>query len=74
MNGNQMGYRKSSGTGVFLIFLVVGAYFLNIAFNFIPIPAALSGNATYNQALNFIAGVFIIVGGFKFLFSRRGMY
>lgn len=73
MYPNQMRGR-GSGMGAFLIFLVVGLYFLNAALNFFPIPPTLLANKVYNQALNLIAGVLIIIGGFKFLFQRRMMY
>jgi len=65
---------RRSGVGVFFIFLIGGLYFLNLAFNFFPLPATILANKTYAQVSNFIAGVLILVGGFKFLLSRRSMY
>ena len=70
MYQNQMPGRRS-GLGMFLLFLVVGVYFLNSSLNFFPIPAALASNAIYNQILFFIAGVLMLLGGFKFLFPKR---
>jgi hypothetical protein len=62
---------RSSGIGVFFIFLIVGLYFLNASLKFFTIPVALTSNAMYNQVLFFIAGVLILIGGFKFLLQRR---
>jgi len=60
-----------SGTGMFFIFLLVGLYFLNASLKFFILPATLVANPFYNQVLFFIAGVLILIGGFKFL-SLRG--
>ena len=70
MYSGQMGGR-SSGLGIFLVFLVVGLYFLNASLKFFPIPAVLVANVFYNQVLYFVAGVLILIGGFKFLFPKR---
>lgn len=58
----------------FLIFLVFGLYFLNLVFNFVVLPEILMTNKMYNQAINFIAGALMIIGGIKFLFSKKISY
>jgi threonine/homoserine/homoserine lactone efflux protein len=63
---------RRGGSGlIFLVFLLVGLYFLNLAFHFITIPTALTNSPFYNNILNFITGALLIIGGFKFLFNRR---
>jgi hypothetical protein len=68
---NNQGVRRRSNFGLFFIFLIFGLYFFNLSMKFFPIPATLASNAMYNQIIYFIAGVLIIVGGFKFLFPKR---
>ncbi len=63
--------RRGSNLGVALLFFLVGAYFLNLSLSFFPIPATLIANKIYLQAINFVAAVFIILGGFRFLFPGR---
>jgi hypothetical protein len=74
MYQNQPLERKSSGKGLFFIFLIAGLYFLNLAFSFVPIPSSLTANKFYGQALNILAGVLILLGGFRFLFPKRVGY
>jgi len=62
---------RRANFGLFFIFLIFGLYFLNLAIHFFTIPATLASNTIYNQVIYFIAGVLILVGGFKFLFPRR---
>lgn len=63
--------RRGSNLGVALLFFLVGAYFLNLSLGFFPIPATLTANKIYLQAINFVAAAFIILGGLKFLFPGR---
>jgi hypothetical protein len=62
--------RGSNKTGIFLIFLIFGLYFLNYSLNFIALP---SNFEQVNKILVLIGGGLLILGGFKFLSSRRYM-
>lgn len=50
------GYR----TILFLIYLVLGLYFLNVPFEIITLPAV-------NEWIIFVGGALLIFGGFKYL-------
>jgi hypothetical protein len=70
MYPNQMP-RRNSGFGIFLVFLLAGLYFLNASLNFFTLPATLTSSVSYNKILFFIAGVLILIGGLKFLMTKR---
>ncbi|OGJ12982.1 hypothetical protein A3K82_00990 [Candidatus Pacearchaeota archaeon RBG_19FT_COMBO_34_9] len=53
------------GGVLFFVSLITGLYFLNLGFNFIPIPAAL---ASVNKYMNIFGGILLIIGG---IFSMR---
>ena len=47
---------------IFLIYLILGIYLINIQFNLIPIPT--------NNWIILIGGILLIVGGIKYLISN----
>tara|TARA_Y100000034_G_C6867765_1_gene395717 strand:+ start:309 stop:515 length:207 start_codon:yes stop_codon:yes gene_type:complete len=52
----------------FVIYLIVGVYFLNAPFNIIPIPGFIEG---INQWIIFVGGILIIAGGINYLRAGR---
>jgi len=56
-------------TFLFVIYLLVGLYFLNIFFGFVGIPESFK---TYNAIISLVGGILIILGGVNHLrVSRR---
>lgn len=62
--------RGSNKTGVFIIFLIVGLYFLNYSLGFVNLPESFD---KINKIVFLIGGGLLIIGGFKFLTARRYM-
>ena len=60
---------KKAGVIVFLFYLVIGLYFINMVFNFYEIPEFIS---QFNELINFIGGILIILGGINYLRLGRG--
>jgi len=60
--------RKSGGTIWFLLYLVLGIYFLNVAFGFITLPEFVS---KIDKWIISIGGIFLIIGGINYLRARR---
>ena len=59
------GYRRGGGGFLFIImYLIFGAYFINYAFNFIPIPAVIT---SINKWIILAGGILIIVGAINHL-------
>ena len=52
------------GVIIFLIYLVIGLYFINLVFNFYKIPEIIS---QFNELINLIGGILIIFGGINYL-------
>jgi hypothetical protein len=52
----------------FIIYLLLGLYFLNLGLQFIAIPAFLSG---IEKGIYVVGGVLLIFGSIKFLMSSR---
>ena len=61
-NKEMMMRGNSTGTIVFFIYLIFGLYFINAPFGFIPLPDITNWIA-------FVAGIFLIFGGIKYLRS-----
>lgn len=59
---------KSSGTIWFLLYLILGIYFFNVAFGFINLPGFVF---KIDKWIIFIGGVFLIIGGVNYLRARR---
>lgn len=53
------------GTILFFVSLIAGLFFLNLGFNFIPLPDFLTSNMKW---ANIIGGVLLIIGG---IFSMK---
>jgi len=49
---------------IFLLYLVLGLYFLNFPIGYIEIPEYIT---TFNNWIIFAGGIFIIFGGINFL-------
>jgi hypothetical protein len=56
------------GTGVFIVYLIFGLYFLNLGFNLVTI----SPSASISSVISIICGILLVIGGIKFL--RRNMH
>lgn len=71
----MLGYpRRRGGSSIFLVvYLIFGAYFINYALSFIPIPAVIT---SINKWIFFIGGILIIIGAVNhYRASRmRGLY
>lgn len=62
--------RGSNKTGVFVIFLIFGLYFLNYSLGFVNLPESFD---KINKIVFLIGGGLLIIGGLKFLTARRYM-
>ena len=60
---------RRTGIIIFLIYLVIGLYFINSVFNFYDIPEIISG---FDKWINLIGGILIILGGLSYLRIGRG--
>ncbi len=58
------------GFGVigFLIYLIIGLYFLNFPFGWVTMPEFIKG---IEKWIIFAGGILVIIGGVKYLFSSR---
>ena len=56
------------GVAIFIIYLIVGLYLLNAPFDFVTIPKFIKGIESW---VLFVGGVLVIIGGLKFLLSKR---
>ena len=54
---------KSAAFG-FLLYIVVGLYFINSGFNFITLPDFI---LNFNKWITLLGGILIIVGGINYL-------
>lgn len=52
---------------IFFIDLILGLYLLNIKLNFVNIPETF---LNINNWILFVAGIFLILGGIKYLTAR----
>ncbi len=48
----------------FLLYLVVGLYFINFPFNYIEIPEYIT---QFNNWIIFVGGILVIIGGINYL-------
>jgi len=62
--------RGNSGL-FFVIYLIFGVYFINYAFNFVPIPAFIT---SINKWIILVGGVLIIIGAINLLRLNRYRY
>jgi hypothetical protein len=62
--------RGGSGL-IFFIDLILGLYFLNFGINFITLPETFS---SVSKWIIFVGGIFLILGGIKYLTARRYGY
>ena len=60
---------RKVGVIIFLIYLVIGLYFINSVFNFYEIPEAIS---KFDEWIDLIGGILIILGGLNYLRLGRG--
>jgi len=61
MNGYR---RRGNSVLFFILYLIFGAYFINYAFNFIPIPPAV---ASFDKWIIFAGGILIVIGAINYL-------
>ena len=54
----------------FILYLILGLYFINFGFNFIKIPAFF---LTIDKWIIFVGGVFLIIGGINLIFTLLAM-
>ena len=60
---------RGGGKGlIFFIDLILGLYFINFGFQFIAIPALISG---MDKWIIFLGGIFLIISGISFLKTNR---
>jgi hypothetical protein len=59
---------RGGGGLFFIIYLLLGLYFLNFGLNFVKIPEAFS---KINNWIIFAGGVLLIFGAIRFLMTRR---
>ena len=62
---------KSGGLLGFIVFLVFGAYLINMPFSFLTIPEFIS---KMDKWISFLAGALLIVGGFYYLKSSSSSH
>ena len=55
---------KSSCVIIFLLYLVVGLYFINFPFDYVEIPDYVAG---FNDWIIFVGGILVIFGGLNYL-------
>lgn len=71
MNGPGLEmYRRRNGLKIlfFVIYLIFGLYFVNSTFSFVQIP---EGIASFNNWIDLIGGILILVGGVNLLRASR---
>jgi len=51
-----------------VLYLLVGLYLLNLAFGFTVMPETIT---KYENIVNILAGILLVLGGFKYFFSAR---
>ena len=59
---------RGNGTAVFILYLILGVYFLNFGLNFIKMPAFF---ATIDKWIIFFGGILLILGGITYLRLKR---
>jgi len=59
---------KKGGMIIFLLYLILGLYFINYPFNFIKIPEFIFG---LNNWIIFIGGILMIVGSINYLKASK---
>jgi hypothetical protein len=62
--------RGSNNSGIFAIFLIVGLYLINWGTGFMKLPVSFD---KVNQIIFVIGGALLVIGGFKFLSSKKYM-
>lgn len=68
-NNPQDGVRRGSGIGVFLVYLIIGLYLINIPFQFLQIPKNISN--FIDRWVILLGGVLTILGGINHMRARR---
>ncbi len=63
-----LGMAKGGGLFFFILYLVLGAYFLNFGLNFIKLPEVATN---INRWIIFAGGVLLIFGGINYLRANR---
>ena len=67
----MIGQRRGGSFLVFFIYLIFGAYFINYALNFIPIPSAID---PLNKWIIFVGGILVIFGAVNHFKLSRYKY
>jgi len=63
--------RRGTMFAIFVIYVLFGLYFLNSKLNFMKIPESFAGGDLW---IIFVGGVLLIIGGIRFVASRRYSY
>ncbi|MCX6751107.1 MAG: hypothetical protein NTZ83_06635 [Candidatus Pacearchaeota archaeon] len=59
---------RGGGLLFFILYALLGLYFINFGIQFVKIPAAISG---IEKWIIFVGGVLLIFGAFRFLGANR---
>lgn len=63
---------KGTTFAFFLVFLVVGLYFINSTLNFIKIPSSIAPSIEQiDKWISLIGGFLLVIGGFYFLKAAK---
>lgn len=64
----QMVQSRRMNIVIFLGFLILGAYFINIPFNFLQIPEQIT---KFNEWITLAGGIFMLLGAIYYFKSKR---
>ena len=60
--------KKKMNAFIFVIYLILGVYFINFPFQFYPIPEAVS---KFDSWIIFAGGIFMLFGAINYFQSKR---
>ncbi|HLC87049.1 MAG TPA: hypothetical protein VJH65_02110 [Candidatus Nanoarchaeia archaeon] len=67
-NGNYVSRRRGANIFIFLVYIILGIYFINFPFNFLKIPDVVR---QFDIWIAFVAGVFMLFGGINYFRVKR---
>ena len=67
-NSSYVARRRGANIFIFLVYILLGIYFINFPFNFLKIPDVVR---QYDVWIAFIAGVFMLFGGINYFRVNR---
>lgn len=62
------GRQRGGGGAVFMVYLVLALYFVNVPFQFVKTPDTI---LSVEKWIIFLGGLFLVLGGINFLKSKR---